>query len=166
MTDVQGIALSYYGGQIDDFDMIEICEDLPEVAEALRQSSPNTGLAVLVAHLMAATGPNRSLDYAVAEALGWREKPCTRGVWLDPEGKPTTLGVRHYTDSIESALSARPDRWCWQIRADVEYTAVVWKFGDAEGCWSGAATAALAVLIAALKARAHHFSGVRNMVSP
>lgn len=111
----------------------------------------------------AATGADTKLEREIAEALGWRhvrnkgpESEWFPYVWVAPDGKcDADETYPDYTASIDAALTLVPEGWNWQV-------------GKGNHCWSAvyqgappsmrvdpiAATPALAICAAALRARA------------
>ena len=122
----------------------------------------------LIAKLEAATGPSRELDYEIALAVGWSRNPYGRG-WLAANGDlcdaPPCL-----TASIDAALTLVPEGWHIECLSTPDKGTSVrnpsrkaacdmgpdldndegWEIGRKVG---NHAEAALAVCIAALKAR-------------
>lgn len=104
----------------------------------------------LIARLEAATGPDRELDRAIAKALGvmplYEMRGQIGGSWPD------------CTASIDAALTLVPEGWLWQVEWIGHQTrkrvgnCILWQ--PHEPALSGqAATPALAICIAALRAR-------------
>jgi hypothetical protein len=115
----------------------------------------------LIAKLEAATEGSRELDIAVAFVT---DKPASYTDRLNDDGSRAPSNVRcgHYTTSLDAALTLVPEhhRFLLDKRPYAEgrrdgYRAVVYRQADPEmpeSSW--AATPALALCIAALKARA------------
>jgi hypothetical protein len=111
-----------------------------------------TTLIALAERCEQAAGPDRELDIAIAAGLGW------------PDGRysPPILPFervrlpRHYTDSLDTAVTLVPEGWRWWIHSSP--FARCWLVADdqiigiaqPEKC----ATPALALCAAALRARA------------
>lgn len=99
-------------------------------------------LLALAARCEAASGPDRTIDNAIADACGLRSPS-------DPAGWPPC-----YTAGLDCALSLVPGGWRWEVGVDGE------AYADAEspagaGCdGTEAVTPALALCAAALRARA------------
>lgn len=129
----------------------------------------------LIARLEAAAEGSRELDAEIVVALDLRADWCKgygTEIYVDRStietiGQPTilvnTLGKRspgnppmgdypHYTTSLDAALSLVPEDYWWSVRATTGCWAEVGPRNrfDQEG---GGATPALALVIAALKAR-------------
>jgi hypothetical protein len=119
----------------------------------------------LIARLEKATGPDRELDVAIAFAVGLiRERD---GNYLYATGNDSDMVVepneyddhlvaqplRYFTSSIDCALSLVPEGWIW----DLASTGAAWVMpdGDIEGqiVVSGIKHPAIALVIAALRAR-------------
>lgn len=104
----------------------------------------------LIERLAKATGPDRELDAAIAYR-------CTKAA-------SAVMGFPSYTSSIDAALTLVPEGWHWEVsdspkefpaRAGVSPVAPVdeWVCSDTGGQDASAATPAIALCIAALKAR-------------
>ena len=124
-------------------------------------------LQSLISALKAATEGTRGLDYHIHEAIGWQDNDeCG---WSKPATGERTAdtGWPHYTTSLDAALTLVPEGWGWAA-AELdkgEPSAVVTNFlpqlkpgtldanPDRIDFRSKAATHALALCIAALKAR-------------
>lgn len=121
----------------------------------------------LIARLEAATGPDRELDAAIALAVGYTTYPDGYGdgnEWIDPQGNHLPRAVRmgaqppKFTASIDAALTLVPDGCLWGA-GDEDCTGRPWawclppgrSWDDADNSY--AATPALAICIAVLKAR-------------
>ena len=112
----------------------------------------------LIAALTEATGPDRELDAAIAVAKGWNRREGSD--WFTPPN----LTVNHhiselprYTASIDAALTLRPEGALYAIENYDSHgvypehvRASAWVQGAARAF---AATPALAICTAALKAR-------------
>ena len=117
----------------------------------------------LLADLAAASGPDRELDARVALCAGWK-KPGHHGGYSEIVGvRPGGRGfaaVPRYTASIDAALTLVPEGWGWKADCGlgfghsftVGHVGVNKLFDRPEG-WGKAATPAIALCIAALKAR-------------
>jgi hypothetical protein len=101
----------------------------------------------LIAKLETATGPSRDLDADICLAT---KRPS--GIVRAPA----------YTASIDAALTLVPNNACWEIHGDYkggdQHSAIVWQ-ETAPSYWtikteSDAASPAIALCIAALRARA------------
>lgn len=116
----------------------------------------------LIAALEKATGPDRELDAAIALALGWTKHVRVWGyAWTRADGSDATWnGLPAYTASIDAAVSLVPDGWCPLIGQNVHHrhwsclVQRVTDSGDIESRHDSAATPAIALCIAALKASA------------
>lgn len=102
----------------------------------------------LIERLEAATAGSRELDAEIAHAIGaFKPKPVT--------ARDENFWTQHYTTSLDAALTLVPDGYDYIIyRIDGEYYAEVGPTGSFgfTKC-VGAPTIALAICIAALKAR-------------
>jgi len=111
------------------------------------------GIAELIATLEAATGPDRELDAEIAmqNVSLLRDLPRTEaGGWTHPEwGK--IAPASEYTASLDAALTLIPQDYGWCVSGGYN-----WQHGHAEVGKHKAlgATPALALCIAAMKARA------------
>jgi hypothetical protein len=121
----------------------------------------------LIARLEAATGPDRELDAAIAEYAG----VIPEGYEIAVEhGKPQRYWWHHederqpywvpsaYTASIDAALTLVPEGWAISLTvgdqgAFAELHPRVWS--GLRDILAGAPTPALAICLAALKARSH-----------
>ena len=114
-----------------------------------------------------ATGPDRELDAEIAKAVGYEVEWATIGpdhrreelvqVRTYPgELSPTSRNLRRYTASIDAAMTLVPEGYFWTGGTHPEFGAamVVTNDPDSELNASKAATPALALAAAALKARA------------
>ncbi len=119
----------------------------------------------LIARLEAATGPCRELDAQIAMAAGIAPavafRPC-----VSPD--PGTFGIGAYdtwvaplyTASVDAALMLVPEGWCPLIGQNVHHrhwSCLVQRVrgsGDIDSRHNNAPTPAIALCIAALKARA------------
>jgi hypothetical protein len=112
----------------------------------------------LIERLEAATGPDRELDLDLALAVGLLTSPLERGCWVDPgecidggkEADGTTFVALAYTASIDAALALVPEGAIWMVSTEEPgpYAAI-----EGGYCAYMAPTPALAICIAALKAR-------------
>lgn len=107
-----------------------------------------------------ATGPDRELDCAIAEAIGWSD------VWHSQvhgmaegyaPGAVCEAGVPRFTQSIDAAETIVPEGWSWTIPGNWPWQARIVRPSDgrvaqplAQSCKSGA----LCICAAALRARA------------
>lgn len=94
-----------------------------------------------------ATGPDRVLDGDIAEALGFRVKNVAHQVIYTHAGLPGSTSPLRYTASIDAAMTLVPEGAEWSLDSAGVYAVVNHKPG-------AAATPAIALCIAALKARA------------
>lgn len=128
----------------------------------------------LLERVKAATGPDRELDGALAEAFGWRQITVDHGLrltreWLRPDGFPLPVGTMadppFFTASLDAALAlverALPGwSWaggntrrddnkggCWAVLYDVSTVKTAGKASNANGVF---ATVQLAVVAALL----------------
>lgn len=116
----------------------------------------------LISRIEAATGPDRALDAEIAVAVGvvpeGAFRPCAA---LDPgtfaTGAYTFWVAPRYTESVDAALTLVPENMLWRVGLNKEPSK-----GESEGAFLArvgdsrfyyAATAALAMCAAALKAR-------------
>ena len=92
------------------------------------------------------------LDRAVVEAIGWRFP--NEGFATTPDGRVVLRShVPRYTSSLDAAASLVPDGWDWErYRSPTGMAMMV--FRDGIGCHGHAATPALALTAAALRALA------------
>lgn len=117
-------------------------------------------IAKLIERLKRATGPDRQLDNAMADALGFKVPDS------DAEGWPL-----HYTRDIDAALTAVPNNYWLSIEfagvvpSDLPRRWPVVKFGrGGTEQTAQAITAPLALCVAALRARERLFT--KTKVSP
>ena len=147
----------------------------PQPPTASSQSSiPSAALLELAEHCEKAEGPDRALNALIHEATG-REFVMEYWSEADTEPQRNLSYVPTYTASIDAALTLVPEGWDWLVRNDVnEPTAfanvsrpdannVLGRWDEERQCFTGsgeghnyadAATPALALCAAALKARA------------
>lgn len=127
-------------------------------------------LAELIARLEKATGPDRKIDVAIWELLANPDKYRRASHWprySDWESKSSSgawepfypsLNALHYTASIDAALTLVPEPWrlqdIWQSDDGKSWHAGVRIPGLEVGSDEACATPAIALCIAALKARA------------
>ena len=103
-------------------------------------------LEALLARVQEGTGPDRELDRAIAMALPPKAR---RGMYVR----------RHYTASLDNALTLVPDGWSWHAAlrtylTPFRATGSVWQEGQQSALFNAdAATAARALIAACLKAR-------------
>ena len=127
-----------------------------------------TALAELIARLEVATAGSRELDIAVYEAIGWRRKQFskTAPTWLCPPDDGKRIAIEPFnllpcvTTSIDAALTLVPEGMEWALsnhgQTGAEQLCWAGVFGSpfiGSECDSHAATPALALCIAALRAR-------------
>lgn len=129
------------------------------------------GLRALAKRVEAATGPDRALDFAIMRVAGWEEYVRHRGgllagipCWRHPDGRIVEAPF-HYTASLDAAASLVPEGLSWQsgrrCHSDDGWFghSIVWEPSDprddeAMRFMASAATPALALCAAALRARA------------
>ena len=128
-----------------------------------------TALAELIARLEVATAGSRELDIAVYEAIGWRRKQFskTAPTWLCPPDDGKRIAIEPFnllpcvTTSIDAALTLVPENWWAEIHARTDTPSCVLhefplpcrRVPSERPYVLVAATPALALCIAALKAR-------------
>jgi hypothetical protein len=110
-----------------------------------------------------AAGADRELDVAIARALGW--KPLYRddySKWWPPaavaDARERKRSILHhptqplpkFTASLDAAVTLVPEGWFWEVRDD----GVAWVTRPDGGMPGTAAAPALALVAAALRARA------------
>jgi hypothetical protein len=122
----------------------------------------------------AASGPDRVLNRAIARAVGWGyQTPSEAGrknpAWFHPndcrDGKPV-LDSLHGTDvwrepldyvaSLDAAVALVPEGCTWELSTDFSppHAGIYIDLGDEPQCQADAATPALALTAASLRARA------------
>ncbi|RVT93738.1 hypothetical protein [Sphingomonas crocodyli] len=108
-------------------------------------------LMALAERVEGLSGPDREVDADVALTQGWHE--CNGDNWIGPRGE---IVVPHYTASLDVAMTLVPEPRKWSITAGHygDWQACVWAIDDFQLDWHSAATPALALTSAALKARA------------
>lgn len=100
----------------------------------------------LIAALEKATGPSRELDLAI-----WNK--------LYPDAVVAELPKSHFrvTASLDAALTLLLPGWAWCVQASEEFPGQAWLYPpnnvNDEQVYAKAATPAIAICIAALKAR-------------
>lgn len=105
----------------------------------------------LIEKLEKATGPDRKLDGAIAKAVG-AEHGYREFVHLESRSYSIHDEIaRHYTASIDAALTLVPEPWAWEIYWDNGCELSLPPPGDK--IFVTAVTPAIAICIAALKAR-------------
>ena len=126
-----------------------------------------TALAELIARLEVATAGSRELDIAVYEAIGWRRKQFskTAPTWLCPPDDGKRIAIEPFnllpcvTTSIDAALTLVPGGYAWMVRKSQPwddahpYHSAYVQLTESDDNYSISATPALALCIAALKAR-------------
>jgi hypothetical protein len=122
-------------------------------------------LSALIARVEAATGADRELDAEISVAVGRHETHIERrsdgtAKLLPWRGDGTGSGIvecRRYTASLDAAVSLVPSGWDWSVNASCfGYVRGLPQAGqdmDPEGWCRNAATPALALCAAALRAR-------------
>ena len=121
-------------------------------------------LPALIADLEAATGPDRGFDARIAEAIG-AGLPMVNGRTIsealaafprDGQGIARAFEVAPYTASIDAALTLLPENIEARVaRCPKHSSALVW-VNVRRHLWGYAATPALALCIASLRARCGH----------
>lgn len=115
----------------------------------------------LIERIEAASGPDRELDHEIYEYLG---SPVVRMVSATTHGTDLVNWAPFYTASVDAALTLVPEGFEWSLEyqaghhvsSDVECMIAIAKLGDPCRDWEAtAATPALALCAAALKARAY-----------
>lgn len=103
----------------------------------------------LIERLEKAAGPDRSLERAIADVVG--SVTPYRGF---PGDEPTgVVNFPHYTSSLDAAMTLVPEGYEWSLTWEAEIARA--EIGDPLLLMEGeAATPAIAICIAALKARA------------
>lgn len=149
----------------------------PQTAMQGTTGDRSTELAALIARLEKATGPDRELGNAVLLVSGWTmdeqgDGPARSIFWVSP-GRDYDCYNDGYqpnpTASIDAALTLVPDvRWDWSVwhLCGHEHGAMI-KAPDLSqwSCDKGAITPAIALCIAALKARLATTTGERSPVA-
>ena len=127
----------------------------------------------LIERLEAATEGSRELDAEIWETLGGKieiryaskgpEGHVEQKRWIDKDGTwwQTSLGTQtHFSTSLDAALTLAPEGWIWEVSNGYAAIAPVgWAdhhgevANDVGGSEANGNTAALALCIAALKAR-------------
>lgn len=109
----------------------------------------------LIARLEAASGPDCALDADIALTQGWSEFPGDN--WIGPNAE---ICVPAFTSSIDAALTLAPEganAYGFEVDPALGVDAFFSRNNVASGHWfvsaNGAPTPALAICIAALKAR-------------
>lgn len=139
----------------------------------LNQGASSGELLALAERLEAAAGPDRELDEAIAMVMGWSREWVDHGFrktteWKRPEGASLPIGTLaeppFFTASIDAARSLVPEEWAWSAGIDTPIpgfspaSANAWPqaqpFPVELDIFTDGATPALALVSAALKARA------------
>lgn len=120
----------------------------------------------LIARLEAATGPDRELDSRIwadvnSQPLYQYDSPeygtvrAYEGGWIDPRLNPNVSMISpRYTASIDDALMLVPYNMDWEIKTAPDRRSVIARVVSMETTYRAeSATPALALCIAALKAR-------------
>jgi hypothetical protein len=125
-----------------------------------------TEAGMLAERCEAASGPDRELDEAIATALGWAAIPNPTfagglvGRWTRPDGTMSGMeGPPQWTASIDAALTLVPAWACPHLRHDPDAMRPFCQLENGIGLpfpayKAHAATYALAICAAALRARA------------
>jgi len=109
----------------------------------------------LITRLKLATEGARDLDGRISRAIDIPDLVHDEhGWWIDSESG-TWKNVTDYTTSLDAALTLVPDDWHWYVGTNEEGPdAIIWYPGDYRlAVKATASTPALALCIAALKAR-------------
>lgn len=108
--------------------------------------------------VMSLSGPDREVDWQIAESLGWTRRQVGQVMaYYAPNDAIMKAGPPKWTASIDAAMTLVPEGWMWSIASG----------GPEEGLWAflttieepckdvacHAATPALALCAAALLAR-------------
>ncbi len=114
-----------------------------------------TEIEKLALRCEAATGPDIALDSDIHSVVSSdRKHPYIVGTHIDdthPSGRPYSAPA--YSASLDAAMSLVPEGWFYEIESKTS-SAVVWKEpGPTPHTLSEAATPALALCVAALRAR-------------
>lgn len=101
----------------------------------------------LIERLEKATGPDRALDLAIGEAVGAANHsgPASH--------RPFRDWAKHYTASIDAAMTLVPEACAWQCGCEIDFTPTARVWGHDTHVDEFGATPVLALCIAALKAR-------------
>lgn len=131
-------------------------------------------LIALAARCEAAEGANRELDCLIATALGWREVPNPTfagglvGRWYRADGTMSDhFGVPRYTALLDAAMTLVPEGWIVALEIFPEEGSEALLRDDRinpvrlSNQEASAATPALALCAAALRARAAHTEDAR-----
>lgn len=119
----------------------------------------------LIKRLEAATGPDRELDVAICRAIEYEVRADKRmpGKWFyEPVKQYSWQEVPAYTASLDAALTLVAEGWLWTMWAAQPTESDRWAadasvYYKAEAKFRGeGVTPALALCIAALRARASH----------
>lgn len=114
--------------------------------------------AELITRLESADGPDRELDWAIAESLGWTRCQVGQVIACYAPGDPhMKAGAPRYTASIDAALTLVPDEYLLGILAELEngrWTTKLLNRREIAGLLpESGPTPALALCIAALRAQ-------------
>lgn len=121
----------------------------------------------LIARLESADGPSRELDWAIAESLGWTRRQVGQVIaCYAPSDPHMKAGAPRYTASIDAALTLVPEGWQHGyatipsgdiLRAETHHAQAYVDGSEMQDFTkyfrAEAATPALAIAAAALKAR-------------
>lgn len=124
--------------------------------------------AELIARLEAATEGNTDLSWAIAEHVGWTKfwsgqtifcPPGVTEASLDahPEDDRAITIAPPFTTSLDAALTLVPESYAWSVQSSQQFPGQAWLYppnNAADLEFQADAPPALAVCIAALKARA------------
>jgi len=111
--------------------------------------------AALIARIEAATEADQWLNHNIATGVGWKKKPSGHG-WSAPDNDKYHADYPSFTKSLDAAMSLIPaDYWWGIIMRSAEnsgFSAAVLP-PDTAMVWHVGATPALALCLAALRAR-------------
>lgn len=119
-----------------------------------------SGLLELASRCEVATGPDRELDAAIATGAGWQDVGrAGYGAWRGV--RPATGKREHvmrFTASLDAAMTLVPEGWFVRITSagacDIANSAWLEEEGEQQALYTDAATPALALCAASLRARA------------
>lgn len=121
-------------------------------------STGDQGILTLIERLEAATAPDIRLDVEIAIALPsrWPLRPSNvpgKYVTTYENGRTGVACAPDYTRSIDDAARIVPEGFAWQCGCDIDLTPTARVWGQDIHADEFAATPAIALCIAALKAR-------------